>query len=581
MKAVPRVASVSALLALLLAAVWVLWPVTLGGSTIYVSTHGISMEPRFHTGDLAILRAADHYSVGDVVAYQSPTLKTTVMHRIVALDGPRFVFKGDNNSWHDPDHPTQDLLLGKLWLRVPQGGKALAAVKSPLGMIVLGLAGALFLGATSTPVARLRGRRRQRPARAARARSLPVRALARQAVLGSAGVALGSLALGAVLLALPDTQTVPLTVQVLQTGQFTYSGTAVRGTTYPTGRVQTGDAVYTQLARSVTVTFRDHVTGPGLAGLRGTLRLVVTIATPDGWSGTLTSGATAALDGDTLTARVLLDPAHAADVTSRHAAEAGTSGGSATLTVLPQVTLDGGVQGHSFTAAAPTGISFALSPNILRPASVQPAAFAPSVATPVKTTAVAPRRFQLMSIEVPIGVARILDGVVLALSLVVLAVAAWIGRKRPEDVADELLLRSAARILPVTGFTTGASVVDVSDGESLRRVAERLDTVVLHLDGEDGHTFAVQDMETTYRYVLPTSTKPRPPSPPGPVTRPLPRVPAVVLSVVPEDPPAPRHQAPSSRPAVPAPRGPRVPPLPARPRSRSGGELGDLGAMFG
>lgn len=586
MNVASRAARASAFVALVLAAVWMCWPVPLGGDTVYVVTHGISMEPRFHTGDLAILRAADHYSVGDVVAYRSTTLKTTVMHRIVALDGPRFVFKGDNNSWRDPDHPTQDLLLGKLWLRLPQGGKALAALGSPLGLMVLCLIGAVFLAATSTPVRRMRGRRRPRPTRVVRAHSLPVRALARQAVLMSAGVAAAALAGEAVLLALPDTQSDSRTVQISEAGQFAYGGTAVPGTTYPTGRVQTGDAVYTQLARTITVTFRDQVTGPplnsaALTGLRGTLRLVVTVATPDGWTGTLTSGATTHLDRGVLEASVLLDPAYAADVVHRHASEVGGSGGSATLTVVPQVTLEGAVQGHSFTAASPVGISFALSPNTLRPASAEPAALAPKVSTPVQATSVVPRHFRLLSVQLPIGLARILAGVVLALSLVVLGGAAWIGRKRRDDVADEILLRSAARILPVTGFTPGASVVDVSDAESLRRVAERLDTVVLHLDGEDGHTFAVQDMETTYRYVLPTSTKQRPPSPPGPVTRPLPRVPATVLSVVPDDAPVPRHRAPSSRPAVPAPRGPRVPPLPARPRSRSGGEIGDLGAMFG
>ena len=96
------------------------WPTGLGGGTVYVTTHGISMEPRFHTGDLAILRAADHYSVGEVVAYRSTTLKTTVMHRIVAGTAPRFVFKGDNNSWLDPDHPSHNQLLGALWLRIPR-----------------------------------------------------------------------------------------------------------------------------------------------------------------------------------------------------------------------------------------------------------------------------------------------------------------------------------------------------------------------------------------------------------------------------------------------------------------------------
>ena len=58
MNAARRAVSVSAFAALLLAAVWFLWPIGLGGGTVYVTTHGISMEPRFHTGDLAILRAA-------------------------------------------------------------------------------------------------------------------------------------------------------------------------------------------------------------------------------------------------------------------------------------------------------------------------------------------------------------------------------------------------------------------------------------------------------------------------------------------------------------------------------------------
>src|SRR6478609_8118732 len=125
MNAAARAARISASVALLLAAVWLLWPIGLGGSTVYVTTHGISMEPRFHTGDLAILRSADHYSVGDVVAYSSVTLKTTVMHRIVSSKGDRFAMQGDNNTWLDPDQPSSDLVMGKLWLRVPQGGKAL------------------------------------------------------------------------------------------------------------------------------------------------------------------------------------------------------------------------------------------------------------------------------------------------------------------------------------------------------------------------------------------------------------------------------------------------------------------------
>src|SRR6476661_3405799 len=166
MTAASRAVGASAFAALVLAAVWFMWPVNLGGGTVYVVTHGISMEPRFHTGDLGVLRAADHYGVGDVVAYTSRTLKTTVMHRIVALDGDRFVIQGDNNSWLDLDRPTKDLVLGKLWFRVPQGGKALAALRSPWVVGLISLAGAGILGgAARKPLRRRRSRGQPRHAR--------------------------------------------------------------------------------------------------------------------------------------------------------------------------------------------------------------------------------------------------------------------------------------------------------------------------------------------------------------------------------------------------------------------------------
>src|SRR4051794_37618434 len=106
--------------ALTLAAVGCLWfffaPSWLGGPTSYVITEGVSMQPRFHTGALAVVHAAADYRVGDIVAYHSHELHTIVLHRIVGRDGDRYVFKGDNNSFRDPEHPTRSQLVGKLWL---------------------------------------------------------------------------------------------------------------------------------------------------------------------------------------------------------------------------------------------------------------------------------------------------------------------------------------------------------------------------------------------------------------------------------------------------------------------------------
>ena len=36
-----------------------LWPQRWGGSMTYVITHGVSMQPSFHAGDLAIVRTSD------------------------------------------------------------------------------------------------------------------------------------------------------------------------------------------------------------------------------------------------------------------------------------------------------------------------------------------------------------------------------------------------------------------------------------------------------------------------------------------------------------------------------------------
>src|SRR3954462_7271319 len=155
MNAIPRVLSASALAALVLTTVWLFWPSGLGGTTTYLSTHGTSMQPRFHTGDLAVLNPADGYAIGDVVAYPSKALHTIVMHRIVSGDANGFVTQGDNNDWLDEDRPTEDEILGRLFVRIPRGGQVIGALRSP--EVLFSLAGGLLvlLGGMHDP----RGRR--------------------------------------------------------------------------------------------------------------------------------------------------------------------------------------------------------------------------------------------------------------------------------------------------------------------------------------------------------------------------------------------------------------------------------------
>src|SRR5277367_6967987 len=116
-------------------------PTQLGGSATYVVTHGISMEPRFHTGDLAIVRSQSTYNVGEIVAYRSKLLQTIVLHRIIGREGARYIFKGDNNDFVDPEHPAADQLIGALRVHVAGVGGRLEAIRSPALMGAL-----LFFG---------------------------------------------------------------------------------------------------------------------------------------------------------------------------------------------------------------------------------------------------------------------------------------------------------------------------------------------------------------------------------------------------------------------------------------------------
>jgi signal peptidase I len=151
---------VSVILVLLCAAAWLTFaPTRFGGSTEYVSTRGISMAPRFHTGDLALIRPSDEYRVGDVVAYRSTLLRTVVLHRIIGRDGDRYVLKGDHNDFVDPTHPARADLVGKLWLRVPHGGVVLSSLQRPYVMGALAAAAILMLLLGSAP----RRRRRDQP----------------------------------------------------------------------------------------------------------------------------------------------------------------------------------------------------------------------------------------------------------------------------------------------------------------------------------------------------------------------------------------------------------------------------------
>jgi hypothetical protein len=365
---------------------------------------------------------------------------------------------------------------------------------------------------------------------------LPIRARVREVTMVSALVALAAGIGGAVLLAMPSTQTAVSPALVTQQGQFSYDGRAQIGTTYPDGVVSTGDTVWTRLASDLTVSFTNTVSGPDLADVRGAMRLDVSVSSADGWSAYLNSSPDVTLESGALsaTATADLDTARASYLLGQHFAEIGTPGAAATLVVTPVLATVGTSRGVAFEAGSPDPLTFSLDAATMRlAAGATSAVLAPSTQTEVTVEEIVPRRITLLSVEIPISLARMVVVAVFALALLTLAGGAWIGRTGRGDVADEFMVKHAARILPVAAFEPGPTVIDVTDPEALHRVAERFDTLVLHHAGADADVFAVRDVDATYRFVVPggREARSRPPVPvpvrveePGDFTAPLPVV---------------------------------------------------------
>ena len=98
-----------------------------------------SMEPEILVDDLIVVHAEDAYAVGDVITYESGN--SVVTHRIVEQTPEGFITKGDNNNTQDQNPVPLDAVVGKVKWVLPGVGKGIVFMRSPLGMLILVLAG--------------------------------------------------------------------------------------------------------------------------------------------------------------------------------------------------------------------------------------------------------------------------------------------------------------------------------------------------------------------------------------------------------------------------------------------------------
>ncbi len=509
-----------------LALVWFLFaPVSLGGSTSYVVTDGISMQPRFHAGDLVLVRRESSYRVGQIVAYENRELGTIVLHRIVARDGARYVFKGDNNNFIDFEHPARSQLIGALWVHVPGLGGELDSVRSPALIGGLFALGTLLLGgAAFTRRRRRRGReRRGGESRGAAPIDQPRPSRSPGVSLSPATLGLALAAISPfVLLALiaftrPSAALIATSVPYTQSAGLSYSAGSVPAPAYPTGRLSTGDPVFTHVVHALEVGYSYRFKSEAPARLQGTASLAATVTSTSGWQTTIPLGRPVRFRGTRASVSARLDIGALLALVSRVETVTGVRG-SYTLTIVPRVLLSGSLGGAPLQSSFAPESKFSLNSLEIRPvtatgaaseASEQAAAFSKSTTGSATARRSRPAHLAFGAIEIGVSLARTLALGGIALVAIALAAALALLRPRREEETESILARYGSLIVPVERVwqMPGVAVIDVTDIDSLVRIAGHYERSILHERAEYGDAFWVSDESGQFRYAIWAATE--------------------------------------------------------------------------
>jgi signal peptidase I len=515
----------SALGLIVLGSIWFCFaPTQLGGTANYVVTHGISMEPRFHTGDLAIVRKQSSYHVGEIVAYENKMLHTIVLHRIIGRDGSRYIFKGDNNNFIDFEHPAYKQIIGALWIHIPGVGATLKSIRSPaLVGILVAVGMLLFTGAAFTRQRRRRhGHRRDggnsghTPAHTLPRFSEPVIAILAIGIV----VLLPFVMLAVLAFTRPSSELHAAQVPYKQSGSFSYSANAAPGPAYPGNRAVTGDPLFTRVVNDVNLNFGYKFSSHAKSSLAGTTSLAATLSSTSGWSKTLPLGSSTHFKGDHAVITGTLDLASL--LALMHSVESATRvSGSYTLTIAPKVSTSGKLEGRALNTTFSPQVQFSLNELEAKPilgagaaaASATTGKSAPSVFTPSTSSSVSSKHSVPLYVSIKIArlsVATARSIALIGIAAIVCALLAVLALARPKlragDESSGIRARYGHLIVPVAHVwqLPGVPVIDVSDMDALARIAEHYERSILHESSPEGESFWVTDESGQFRYSLGT-----------------------------------------------------------------------------
>lgn len=464
------------------------------GQAAIVITHGVSMNPVYHQGDLVIVSRAPSYSVGEIAAYNLPGKDEVALHRITGGNAENgFIFKGDNNQSVDPLSPRAGELVGRAVLHIPQGGLWLETLSSPP---VLGvLAFALLAGGSTAATTRHR-RKRRRLAVSRHTSTHPAPPLTLVGLPGpvrvSAGIgaalAILGLALGVPAWSGPLEEQATNQVTNDQRMDFSYTADVGQSAAYDGTTANSPDPVFRKLTDTVDVHFT-------YSGRPGTLNVAADLSTPGGWHSRVPLAGPETFTGSGYEGTVTLDLKALEAKAQAASAVTGLPAAPLSITVTARITTTG-------AADFQPGLKLNLTPLQL---TLDGGGTGLSVAGTGTTdqAVITQRMLGMNGVTISATMARVVSAVLFLAALATLGIVLVFARRTaPADEAAAIRRRYTALLVPVHPMPAaqGRPVIDVASFATLAKLAERYGLLVLHWARSGVETFVVQDENITYRY---------------------------------------------------------------------------------
>lgn len=328
---------------------WIIFaPSGIGGQTTYIILVGNSMEPDFKYGDLVLVRNASKFFVGDIVTYNQPDVGT-ILHRIVRIENGSYILKGDNNSWEDTYEPSEQEIIGKLWIHIPTVGKFFQLLRTPgvFSMMIVSFSALVLLTLfhDNSEKNHQHDQISDTCIQEDKVQKMDKKYSDSLYLVFVIGFIAAILAFTSFTQPLKSSSTD--NIAYTHYGYFEYYAD-VPDDVFEGNVLQSGDPIFRQLNDSFEITFSYELKSDQFKSVQGTYRLLAKINESSGWNRTVEIIPYSLIVENSFTSSGTLDLSEIQTLVDNFEEQTGISNNRYTLDIIPEVILEGTIGGREF-----------------------------------------------------------------------------------------------------------------------------------------------------------------------------------------------------------------------------------------